>query len=130
MLRDTYTLALDQRRGLLPGTGLLKKVTMYCYSPGDSYLDATDQAGNLLGDAVYLDGLKLAEADTVQPAAAPALYTFGDQLALEQLSFVPQAFPLGDEITIDSQWRAATAGARLHRLRAPGRCTGRDRGGV
>jgi len=107
VLRDTYTLALNpSARGLLPSLGRIK-VTMYCYSPeGDSHLDATDQAGNPLGDAVYLGGLKLAEADTVQPAAAPALYTFGDELALEQLSFTPQAFPLGDEITIDSQWRA------------------------
>lgn len=33
-------------------------------------------------------------------------YTFGDELALESVSFAPQAFPLGNEIVIDTQWRA------------------------
>lgn len=107
VLRDTYTLALHpSARGLLPSLGRIK-VSMYCYSPqGDSHLDVTDPEGNVLGDAVYLGRLKLADAQAVQPAAAPALFTFGDELALEQLSFAPQAFPLGDEIAIDLQWRA------------------------
>jgi hypothetical protein len=80
---------------------------MYCYTPQeDRPLAVTAQDGALLGDAVYLGRLKLADVNAVQPAAEPALFTFGDELALEQVSYAPQAFPLGDEIAIDLQWRA------------------------
>jgi hypothetical protein len=113
VLRDTYALALHpSARGLLPSLGRIK-VSVYCYSPeGDSHLDVTDQAGKPLGDAVYLGRFKLTEADPVQPALAPALFTFGDEIALEAASIAPQAFPLGDEIVIDLQWRALRQPAR------------------
>ncbi|MFZ2362480.1 MAG: phospholipid carrier-dependent glycosyltransferase [Anaerolineae bacterium] len=114
VLRDTYTLALNpSARGLLPSLGRIK-VTMYCYSPeGDSYLDATDQAGNLLGDAVYLGRIKLAdEAPAQPPVGAPALYTFGEEIALEEASFAPQVFPFAPELAIDLRWRALAQPAR------------------
>lgn len=107
VFRDSYRVGLGpDARDSLPSLGRIK-VAMYCYAPeGDRPLPVTDLAGNSLGDAVNLGRLRLAEVNAPQPPVAPALYTFGDQLALEQLSFAPQAFPLGAEITIDTQWRA------------------------
>lgn len=107
VFRDSYRVGLgSDARGSLPSLGRIK-VAMYCYAPeGDRPLAVADQAGNSLGDAVYLGRLKLAEVDAPPVPPAPALYTFGDDLALEQLSFAPQAFPLGAEIVIDTQWRA------------------------
>jgi hypothetical protein len=107
VFRDTYQVGLGPgARDILPSLGRIK-VAMYCYTPQeDRPLAVTAQDGALLGDAVYLGRLKLADVNAVQPAAEPALFTFGDELALEQVSYAPQAFPLGDEIAIDLQWRA------------------------
>lgn len=107
VIRDTYQVGLGPAaRDSLPSLGRIK-VAMYCYWVDDfPLLDVTDSQGNFLGDAAYLNRLKLADAEAVQPAAAPALFTFGDEIALEAVSVAPQAFPLGDEIVIDLQWRA------------------------
>ncbi len=107
VFRDTYRLGLGPAsRDSLPSLGRIK-VAMYCYAPGeDRHLDVTDQQGNSLGDAVYLGRIKLAGEAPDQQANAPALFTFGDQIALEQASFAPQDFPFVPEMTIDLRWRA------------------------
>lgn len=107
VLREKYVVGLGpESRASLPSLGRIK-VSIYCYAPPeDQMLEVTDREGNSLGDAVYLGRLKLADASALPPVAAPARYTFGDELALESVSFAPQAFPLGNEIVIDTQWRA------------------------
>jgi hypothetical protein len=109
VFRDTYRVGLGpEARDSLPSLGRIK-VAMYCYSQEeDGYLMATDQQGNSLGDAIYIGRLKLAGEASAPQASLPAPYTFGDEIALEQFSFAPQAFPFAPELTIELQWRALT----------------------
>ncbi len=107
VFRDVYQVRLGpDARDSLPSLGRIK-VAMYCYSDQeDRHLEVTDLAGNGLGDAVYFGRIKLAADPPEQPSDRPVLYNFGDQIALEQFTFAPQAFPLGAEMVLDLQWRA------------------------
>lgn len=119
VFRDTYEVQLQpSARGGLPSLGEVK-VAMYCYSDTeDLSLEVADAQGNSMGDAVYLGRLKLAAPDQTieQSPEAPLSYDFGRQLALEQFSITPAAFPLGSELTVELQWRALIPPARDYTL--------------
>lgn len=107
VFRDTYQVSLGpEARDSLPSLGRIK-VAVYCHSLAeDRHQEVTNAQGDSLGDAVYLGRIKLAAESPAQPAGGPALFTFGDEIALEQFSLTPEAFPFGQEITIELQWRA------------------------
>ncbi len=107
VFRDTYRVGLGpDARASLPSLGRIK-VAMYCHAlEEDRQLDVTNAEGDSLGDAVYLGRIKLAGDNTSQPASQPALFTFGDELALEQFSLTPPVFPFGRELDITLPWRA------------------------
>lgn len=114
VFRDVYQVGLGpESRDSLPSLGRIK-VALYCYAGGDDQaLDVTDPQGNSLGDAVYFGRIKLAANDVqaeTQSSAAP-LYDFGGQMALEQFSMTPDAFPFGPELAIETHWRALAAPA-------------------
>lgn len=119
IFRDTYQVQLvPAARDSLPSLGRIK-VAMYCYSDEeDLALDVIDAQGNSLGDAVYFGRLKLAAPDEEAETSpeTPLLYDFGRQIALEQFSIVPAAFPLGAEMTVELQWRALMAPVRDYTL--------------
>lgn len=108
VFRDTYRVGLGpDARDSLPSLGRIK-VAMYCHSlEDDRHVDVTDGQGGSVGDAVYLGRIKLAAAETAQPAGQPAaVFTFGDEIALEQFSLSPASFPYGREMEITLPMRA------------------------
>jgi hypothetical protein len=107
VFRDTYRVGLGpDARESLPSLGRIK-VAMYCHSlEEDRHLEVSDMQGGSVGDAVYLGRLKLAAPDAAQPLSQPALFTFGDEIALEQFSLSPAAFPFGSELVITLPMRA------------------------
>jgi hypothetical protein len=115
VFRDTYDLYLGpSARPYLPSLGRVK-VTLHCYGAADDrHLQVTDAGGNLIGDAVTLGRLKLADENAASPnpvgteAVFPAQpeFVFGEQIALRSYEVKSQPSLQGQKVSVELKLEA------------------------
>ncbi len=111
VFRDTYHLYWSETpwEGLPTAASL--KVALFC--PGsetvrEDYLNVTDPEGNPAGDAALFGRVKVAPAQPPadEPPTAAPQHTFGNQIALENFSQIPEAPVRGQDMEFAMTWRA------------------------
>lgn len=109
IFRDRYRFYVQAApANTLPIAGQVK-ISLYCPNAvSETDVPVLDEAGNVQGDAVYSTPIRIGLATAnlpLQEVGAPAA-RFGEEIALQQVTGLPPALGLGDEITLDFTWRA------------------------
>lgn len=109
VFRDTYRFYTESGAEAKLPTGAKVKISVVCTTAQDeNHLPIFDEAGALLGDAVYSRPVRFARPQTGELAAqtAPVLADYGGQIALTAYANVPDSLNGVSTLQLDLRWRA------------------------